>query len=103
MRMEIQMPAEGVLHCHNQHASPILNLGPFLDRGSPECRQVVEQMPVLPKDGPENVRHGKDDARIGNVREGRPLLTLPQLSGPVSTTWANRRLAGMVDEFFLGL
>ena len=70
-------------------------------RGS-ERGQVIEEMPVLLKDWPENVWHCKDDAGVGDVGKRGPLLPLPQLGGPMPTTRTGSRFTGVVDEFLLG-
>src|SRR5712692_8726082 len=101
MRIEIQTSAEGVRYHHNQHTNTISSLHPLLYHLGSECGQVVEVMTVLLKDWPEDIRHSKDDAYIRNIREGGPLLPLPQLRGSMPTTRTSSRLASVVNEFLL--
>src|ERR1022692_82574 len=103
MRIEIQTAAEGVLYYHNQHTHTISGFHPLLYHRGSECGQVMEQMAVLLKDWPENVRHRKHHACIGNVGERGPLLPLPQLGSTMTATGTGSRFTGVINEFLFGL
>src|SRR5450759_2456224 len=103
MRIKIQTSAKGVRYHHNQYANTILSFHPFFYHRSSESTHVVEEVAVLLKDWPENVWHRKDNACVWDVREGGPLFPLPQLRSSMPTARTSSRLAGVVNEFLLGL
>src|SRR2546422_10759145 len=91
MRIKFQISAESVLHHHNQHPNAISSFHPLLDHVGSKGGQVVKQMAVLSKDGPENVWHGKHDARILEYREAQP-------TAPVATkAWRDTRNSGKLS------
>jgi len=61
-------------------------IAPVLDRSGPECRQVMEKVPVPLEDRPEHVRHRQYNSGVRDVGERRPLFTLPQQCGSIAAT-----------------
>src|ERR1700747_3469467 len=102
MTVEIQVPAEGMWHRHDQQANTVFVSGPLAYDRVSHCREVVQQMAVLPKDRPEDAGHRKNKARIGNIWKCSPLLSLPQDRGAIPTTRTSTRLASVVDQFLFG-
>ena len=85
-------------HYKEQHAGTVLKFDPFLDHGGSECRQIVKQVAIDLKNGPEFLRHGETDSDVRNVRKAGSYLVLPHDPGAVSTYWAGPRFAGVEDE-----
>lgn len=54
------------------------------------------------EDRPEDVGHGEDDADEGNIRQGTPLLPLPEQGAAVATAWAAPRFTGVVEDLLSG-
>ncbi len=73
----------------------------MFDNLGPQDREVVEQVAVLPEQGPEHIWHREADVGIGSVWELPPLVTLPERRGPVAATRAGAGLARVVDDPFL--
>ena len=89
MSVEIQTSSEGVWYHHNRQANAILELCPLANHRSSKLRQAMQEMAVLPKDWPEEIRHRKHDAYIRNTGESAPPVPLPSY------------LAGVGNEFLL--
>jgi hypothetical protein len=70
---------------------------------SSQLGQVMQEMAVLPKDWPEDIRHRKNDAYVRNIRESTPLLPLPLNRGSMPTTRTGSHLAGVGNEFLLSV
>src|SRR5438105_8254293 len=77
MSVEIQTSSEGVWYHHNRQANAILELCPLANHRSSKLRQAMQEMAVLPKDWPEEIRHRKHDAYIRNIGESAPPVPLP--------------------------
>ena len=96
------MAAERVCDYQNVKANTISGLHPFLYRCCPDCGQILNQVPVLSKDGPQNIRHRKTEAHVWDIGEGSPLLPLPQQRGSMPTTRTCPRFARVLNDFLLG-
>src|SRR5437667_12898727 len=101
MRVEIETSSEGMRYHHNRQANAILELCPLLYHRSSKLGQAMEEMAVLLKDWPEDIRHRKHDAYIRNVGEGAPPLPLPLQRGSMPATRTGSHLAGVRNEFLL--
>jgi hypothetical protein len=77
MCVEIEMSTESVLDHHNQGSDLVHLLHPLLYDFSGKRRQIVQEKPVLLKNGPKNLGHGQNNACIRDIRELGPLVTLP--------------------------
>src|SRR5580658_4745871 len=74
---------------NNRRRSPVISrrrraprsLGPspMPEHSRAKGGQIVLQMEMVLEDRPEDVGHGEDDADEGYIRQGAPLLPLPQL------------------------
>lgn len=67
MCVEGKMAPERMRHDHNHHASTIPSLHPLLNYRGSEGRQVVQKMPILLEEWPQNIGHGQTDAHIRNI------------------------------------
>src|SRR5207237_7804885 len=99
MAIEIEVSAEGVWHHHNQQPNTIFGFHQLRDDCGSQRRQVVKQMVVLLKYGPENARHRKNKTGIRNIGKSSPLLPLPQERGATPATRTSFRLTSMVKDF----
>ena len=77
VRIEIQMAAEGVTDHQDYDPRAVLLLGPVLQNSRADCGEIVEQVPILLKDGPENIWHSESNACKCNVRKHGCHFTLP--------------------------
>ena len=84
--MEIQIAAEGVRHYYDEHANTKRNLHPMLYRCGSNSGQVMQEMTVLLKERPQNVRHCESDAFVADIREGNLLLSLPKFRSSMPAT-----------------
>jgi len=102
MGIEIEKPAEGLLHYDEKHASSVFALRPTPDNRCADSGQVVEQIAIPLKQRPEKTRDREIDSYITNVWERIVQLRLPQRRRSVSATWAHPRLASVRNEQPLG-
>jgi len=58
--IEIQMPPESVLHHQDEGPHSKYVFHPLQDNLTADGREVMQQVPVLLKNTPENIGHGKD-------------------------------------------
>jgi hypothetical protein len=63
-----------VWNYHDEHVGTIPASYPLLDHAGAQRRKIVEKMTVLSEDAPQFARHGKHNARVRDVGEGRFLL-----------------------------
>jgi len=77
MRIEVQVRSECVANYQDHDARAELLLRPILQDARGYGGKIVEQAPILLKDGPEHIWHGKADARKGNVWKHSCNFTLP--------------------------
>src|SRR5712692_9789801 len=96
------MCTKGMRHHKEQHAGTVLKFDPSLDHGGSKCRQIVQQVAIDLKNGPELLWHRKTDSEVRNVRQASSYLVLPYQPGAVSTYWTGPRFAGVEDELFFG-
>jgi len=68
VRIEIQVPPESVLYHQDKRPYSILVFHPLQYRLTANGREVMQQVPVLFKNTPENAGHGKDKAAIRDIR-----------------------------------
>src|SRR5713101_3090501 len=92
------MRTKGMRHHKEQHAGTVLKFDPSLDHGGSKCRQIVKQVAIGLKNGPEFLRHGETDSDVRKVRKASSYLVLPDEPGAVSTYWASPRFTGVEDE-----
>src|ERR1700704_3331199 len=97
VRIEIQVPPESVLHHQDKRTYYILVFHPLQYRLTANGREVMQQVPVLFKNTPENIRHGKDKAGIRDIRELGPLLPLPLKRRSIAAARAGPHLTCEID------
>src|SRR5690242_10424409 len=101
MRIEIQFSSEGVGNHHYRHPNTIFELDPLLYDRSSQRRQAAQEMTVLLKNWPEDIRHRKHDAYIRNIRKGAPPFPLPLQCRSMATTRTGSHLAGVRNQLLL--
>jgi hypothetical protein len=99
--IEIQVPSEGVLHYQDKrrYSEPVFH--PLQHRLTTDRSQVVQQVPVVLENAPENIRHGEDKTGIGGIWELGPLLPLPLKRRSISAAGAGFHFAGEINAFYL--
>jgi hypothetical protein len=61
----------------------------------------MEEVTVLLKDWPEDIRHRKHDAYIRNIGEGAPPFPLPLQRGSMPAARTGSHLAGVRNQLLL--
>ena len=67
-KMVVKSSSKGVLDNDNVKAHPVSIPGVLLEHGRTQHGQIVLQMTMSLKDGPEDIRHGQNNAHKGDVR-----------------------------------
>jgi hypothetical protein len=60
----------------------------------------MKQVPVLLKNGSENVRHSEKKTGVWNIGKPCPLLPLPLNRRSIAAAWARLDLASVINEAF---
>ncbi len=96
--IEVQVATKRVWNHQDHQPHAVCPPGQTFDDLGPEGRQVMEQVAVVPEQGPEHIRHGEGDVGIGCVGEFPPLVALPERRRPVAATWTGAGLARVGDH-----
>src|SRR6476646_5247903 len=102
VRVEIKVSPESVLHHQDEGPYSILVFHPLQYRLTANGREVMQQVPVLFKNTPENIGHGKDKAGIGDIWELRPLLPLPLKRRSIPAARTKPNFTCVIDAPYLG-
>ena len=65
--IEVQVATEGMWDHQDHQPRAVYPPGPLFDNLGPQDRKVVEQVAVLPEQGPEHIWHREADVGIGSV------------------------------------
>ena len=101
VRIEIQVPPESVLHHQDKRPYSVLVFHPLQYRLTANGREVMQQVPVLFKNKPENIGHGKDKAGIRDLWELGPLLPLPLKRRSITAARAGPHFTCEIDAPYL--
>ena len=77
MAVEVQVAAKGVGNNHDHQPDAVFLPCPLLQHLRTQDGKIVKEMPVLPKQRPEHIRHGEADVGVGDVGKLSPLIPLP--------------------------
>ena len=101
MRIEVEMPAEGVAHNQDHQSGAVNFFRPLLNDGRTQGWQIVQEVTVALEYGPEYVGHREHHAGELHIRQRCPHFALPECCRSAPATSAGARLAGMVDNSML--
>jgi len=102
VRIVVEAASEGVLYDDHVQAHPVLAPDPLLEHGGTQGWQIVLQGPMGLEDRPEDTGHGEDKANKRDIRQGGPLLSLPEQGAAIAAAGTALRFAGVVEDLLPG-